>query len=107
MTASLNPTTAKLLDLYIEKQSQHKKDGIFIDELRKQIQDAINLGELDELIDKERYVYNGLSISVYERKSWKYSAAVDALREQEQFNGTATQTTATSYRFTVKTDDES
>ena len=106
MTALLNPTTANLLDLYIAKQSQLKKDEAFLAGLRQQIQDAINLGELDALIDKERYVYNGLSISVFERKSWKYSSAVDALREQEQFNGTATQTTATSYRFTVKTNDD-
>ena len=105
MTASLNPTTAKLLDLYIVKQAQLKKDEALLAELRTQIQDAINLGELDELIDGERYVYDGLSISVYERKSWKYSSAVDALREQEQFNGTATQSTATSYRFTVKSSD--
>ena len=106
MTASLNPTTAKLLDLYIVKQAQLKKDEALLAELRTQIQDAINLGELDGLIDGERYVYDGLSISVYERKTWKYSSAVDALREQEQFNGTATQSTATSYRFTVKSSDQ-
>ena len=102
MTASLNQSTSQLLDLFVSKQAELKKLETFVTELRKQIQTAIELGELESLVDDGRYVYDNLQIQVVERKTWKYSSAVDALREQEQFNGTATQTTNASYRFVVK-----
>ena len=74
----------------------------FMTELRKQIQVAIELGELESLDDAGRYVYENLQIQVVERKTWKYSPAVDQLKEKEQFNGNATQTASSSYRFVVK-----
>ena len=104
MTASLSQSTNQLLDLFISKQAELKALETFVNELRKQIQTAIELGELDSLNDQGTYVYQNLKVAVVERKTWKYSSAVDALREQEQFNGTATQTTNASYRFTVKSD---
>jgi hypothetical protein len=101
-TASPSPSTTKLLDLFISKQAELKTLETFITELRKQIQTAIELGELESLDDAGRYVYDNLQIQVVERKTWKYSSAVDALKEKEQFNGNATQTSNTSYRFVIK-----
>ena len=105
MTASPSPSTTKLLDVFIEKQAQIKNLEAIVAELRKQIQTAIELGELDSLDDAGRYQYKNLTIQNVPRKSWKYSAAVDQLREKEQFNGDATQTISTSYRFIVKDTD--
>ena len=101
-TASIAPSTTQLLDVFIAKQEQLKNLEAIVTELRKQIQTAIELGELDSLDDAGRYQYENLQIQVVERKTWKYSPAVDALREQEQFNGNATQTTNASYRFVIK-----
>ena len=100
--AGLNPSTTKLLDLFISKQAELKALDTFVGELRKQIQTAIELGELESLDDAGRYVYENLQIQVVERKTWKYSPAVEALKEKEQFNGNATQSTNASYRFVVK-----
>ena len=99
---SLSPSTTQLLDLFISKQVELKQLEAFITELRKQIQTAIELGELESLNDQGKYAYDNLQIQVVERKSWKYSPAVEALKEREQFNGDATQTTNASYRFLVK-----
>jgi len=101
-TVSLSQSTTQLLDLFISKQAELKTLETFITELRKQIQVAIELGELESLDDQGRYVYDNLQIQVVERKTWKYSSAVDALKEKEQFNGNATQTSNTSYRFVIK-----
>jgi hypothetical protein len=101
-TAGPSPSTTQLLDLFISKQAELKTLETFITELRKQIQTAIELGELESLDDAGRYVYDNLQIQVVERKTWKYSSAVDALKEKEQFNGNATQTSNTSYRFVIK-----
>ena len=101
-TASISPSTTQLLDLFISKQAELKTLETFVTELRKQIQVAIELGELESLDDAGRYVYENLQIQVVERKTWKYSPAVEALKEKEQFNGNATQSTNASYRFVVK-----
>ena len=101
-TVSLSQSTTQLLDLFISKQVELKQLEAFIGELRKQIQTAIELGELESLNDQGKYAYDNLQIQVVERKSWKYSPAVEALKEREQFNGDATQTTNASYRFLVK-----
>ena len=102
MTASPSQSTTQLLDLFISKQAELKKLETFLTDIRKQIQIAIELGELESLDDQGRYVYDNLQIQVVERKSWKYSPAVDQLKEKEQFNGNATQNTSASYRFVVK-----
>ena len=102
MTASPSQSTTQLLDLFISKQAELKKLETFLTDIRKQIQIAIELGELESLDDQGRYVYDNLQIQVVERKSWKYSPAVDQLKEKEQFNGNATQTTNASYRFVLK-----
>ncbi len=102
MTASPNQSTTQLLDLFISKQSELKTLETFVAELRKQIQTAAELGELDSFDDAGRYQYKNLTIQNVPRKSWKYSAAVDQLREKEQFNGDATQAISTSYRFIIK-----
>ena len=102
MTASPSQSTTQLLDLFISKQAELKKLETFLTDIRKQIQIAIELGELESLDDQGRYVYDNLQIQVVERKTWKYSSAVDQLKEKEQFNGNATQTTNASYRFVVK-----
>ena len=102
MTASPSPSTTKLLDLFISKQAELKALDTFVAELRKQIQTAIELGELESLDDAGRYQYQNLQIQVVERKTWKYSSAVDTLKEREQFNGNATQTTNSAYRFLIK-----
>ena len=102
MTASPSPSTTQLLDLFISKQAELKALDTFVGELRKQIQTAIELGELESLDDGGRFQYENLQIQVVERKTWKYSSAVETLKEREQFNGNATQTTNASYRFLVK-----
>ena len=101
-TASISQSTTQLLDLFISKQAELKKLETFLTDIRKQIQIAIELGELESLDDQGRYVYDNLQIQVVERKTWKYSSAVDQLKEKEQFNGNATQTTNASYRFVLK-----
>ena len=101
-TASISQSTTQLLDLFISKQAEFKKLETFLTDIRKQIQIAIELGELESLDDQGRYVYDNLQIQVVERKTWKYSSAVDQLKEKEQFNGNATQTTNASYRFVLK-----
>lgn len=101
-TASLSQSTTQLLDVFLAKQTQLKNLEVIVAELRKRIQTAIEQGELDSLDDAGRYVYENLQIQVVERKTWKYSAAVEALKEKEQFNGNATQSTNASYRFVVK-----
>ena len=93
MTASPSPSTTQLLDLFISKQAELKALDTFVGELRKQIQTAIELGELESLDDGGRFQYENLQIQVVERKTWKYSSAVETLKEREQFNGNATQTT--------------
>ena len=105
MTALPSPSTTRLLDVFIEKQAQIKNLEAIVAELRKQIQTAIELGELDSLDDAGRYQYKNLTIQNVPRKSWKYSAAIDQLKEREQFNGNATQTISASYRFIVKDTD--
>ena len=60
MTASLNPSTTKLLDLFISKQAELKALDTFVGELRKQIQTAIELGELESLDDGGRFQYENL-----------------------------------------------
>ena len=101
-TASISPSTTQLLDVFLAKQAQLKNLEAIVTELRKQIQTAIELGELESLDDAGRYVYENLQIQVVERKTWKYSPAVDQLKEKEQFNGNATQSSSASYRFVVK-----
>ena len=101
-TASVSLSTTQLLDVFLAKQAQLKNLEGIVAELRKRIQTAIELGELDSLGDAGRYVYENLQIQVVERKTWKYSPAVEALKEKEQFNGNATQSTNASYRFVVK-----
>ena len=105
MTASPSQSTTQLLDLFISKQAELKKLETFLTDIRKQIQIAIELGELESLDDQGRYVYDNLQIQVVERKSWKYSPAVDQLREREQFDGTAKQQINSSYRFVIKQND--
>ena len=105
MTASLNRSTKNLLDAFISRQQQIKNLEAIVAELRKEIQTAIELGALDSLDDAGRYQYKNLTIQNVPRKSWKYSAAVDQLKEKEQFNGDATQTINASYRFIVKDTD--
>ena len=101
--SSPSQSTTQLLDLFfISKQAELKKLETFLTDIRKQIQIAIELGELESLDDQGRYVYDNLQIQVVERKTWKYSSAVDQLKEKEQFNGNATQTTNASYRFVLK-----
>ena len=101
-TVGLSPSTTQLLDVFLAKQAQLKNLEAIVTELRKQIQTAIELGELESLDDAGRYVYENLQIQVVERKTWRYSPAVDQLKEKEQFNGNATQSTNASYRFVVK-----
>lgn len=93
---------AQLLDIFISKQQEFKELTTFIAELRKQIQMAIELGELDPLSHQDKFIYDILEIQTVERKTWKYSTAVETLKEREQFNGHAKQTITTSYRFTLK-----
>ena len=79
---------------------------MIVAELRKRIQTAIELGELDSLDDAGRYQYENLQIQRVERKTWKYSpettASIETLKERDQFSGNATQSTSASYRFVVK-----
>jgi len=93
---------AQLLDIFISKQQEFKELTTFMAELRKQIQMAIELGELDPLSHQDKFIHDILEIQPVERKTWKYSTAVETLKEREQFNGHAKQTITTSYRFTLK-----
>ena len=102
-TVGLSPSTTQLLDVFLAKQAQLKNLEAIVTELRKQIQTAIELGELESLDDAGRYVYENLQIQVVESKDMEVTApAVDQLKEKEQFNGNATQSTNASYRFVVK-----
>lgn len=92
----------QLLDLFISKQAELKVLETFVSDLRKQIETAIQLGELDALQDNGKFIYDNLQIQTVERKTWKYSTAVEALKEREQFNGNAKATVNTSYRFILK-----
>lgn len=98
-------STTKLLDLLIDRQSELKKLDAFVKEIRKIIEISIGLGELESLAVDGTYVYNNLRIQPVSRKVWEYSPAVDALKEQEQFNGTALQKTNVSHRFIIKDPD--
>ncbi len=99
---NLNPSTKALLELYIGKKRELKKLATFVDELNKQIQTAIGLGELDGCVyDNNRYQYGALTITGVQRKTWKYSQAVKDLQEQEQFEGAAEQVVSESYRFNI------
>ena len=99
---SLSRSTQNLLDLYIDRKRELKKLATFVDDLHQQIQHAISLGELDScIIDKNRFQHGPLTITGVQRKTWKYSAAVKTLQEQEQFEGVATQTISESYRFNI------
>ena len=102
-TVGINP----LLDLYIDKQNELKALVAFVDDLRDQIQNAIELGELDVYKTKGRFDYRNLSIQTTQRQSWKYSSAVAQLKEQEQFTGAAEKTFSCSYRFVVKPNEQS
>ena len=95
-----------LLDLYIDKQNELKALTAFVDDLRDQITDAIESGELDVYKTKGRFDYRNLSIQTTQRQSWKYSAAVAQLKEREQFTGAAEKTFSSSYRFVVKPDEQ-
>ena len=103
--SSLNPKIKDLLDRYVADTQDLKKRIKFNEELKEQIKTAINLGELDTIIyDGNRFQHGALTITGFQRKSWKYTQAVKNLQEQEQFNGTAEQTVTDSYRFNI-TDD--
>ena len=69
MTASPNPSTTKLLDVFIEKQAQIKNLEAIVAELRKQIQDRNRAGELDSLDDAGRYQYKNLTIQTSHAKA--------------------------------------
>ena len=102
-TASISQSTTQLLDVFLAKQAQLKNLEVIVAELRKRIQAAIEEGELESLDDAGRYVYENLQIQVVESKDMEVTrSAVDQLKEKEQFNGNATQTSNSSYRFVVK-----
>jgi hypothetical protein len=92
----------QLLDLFISKQAELKVLETFVSDIRKQIETAIELGELDELQVQGKFIYDNLQIQTVERKTWKYSTAVETLKEREQFNGNAKATVSSSYRFLLK-----
>ena len=71
MTASLSPSTKDLLDHFISLQQQLKFVEANVARVRKEIQTAIELGELDSLDDAGRYQYENLTIQNVPRKTWK------------------------------------
>ena len=98
----LHPKTKDLLDRYVLDTLELKARVKFNEELKEQIKTAINLGELDSIIyDGNRFQHGALTITGFQRKSWKYTQAVKDLQEQEQFNGTAEQVVTNSYRFNI------
>lgn len=104
MTVFSNHSTEDLLDFYIKQSGRLKKERTILDEAKEEVQTRIQKGELESYRDMNKYVYESLVITNFERTTWKYSPAVESLKEQEQFNGTATQATAITYRLTVKND---
>ena len=106
MTASLNPSTTQLLDVFIAKQEQLKRSRSDRQRTSQADSDSYRArASLEALDDAGRFNYKNLTIQVVPRKTWKYSSAVETLKEREQFNGHATQSTSASYRFIVKDTD--
>jgi lipopolysaccharide biosynthesis regulator YciM len=64
------------------------------------VQAAIDAGEIK--LENDRYQEGGLYINVVERTNYKFSPAVDALREQEIFEQIATAQKTASLRFVYK-----
>lgn len=104
-TAGINPATIKLLEDVQEAARQSKAAQAIEKELRAKLQIAYDLGELDELLQDGKGVWDLLQISVVQRNTWKYSNAVSELQEQEQFNGTATKQTSSSLRLSIRDRD--
>ena len=104
MTVFSNHSTEDLLDFYIKQTARFKKERTILDEVKDELQDRIDKGELESYRDMNKYVYDSLVITYFERTTWKYSPAVESLKEQEQFNGNATPASAITYRFAVKND---
>ena len=104
MTVFSNHSTKELLDFYIKQTARFKKERAILDEVKDEVQSRIDKGELESYRDMNKYVYDSLVITYFERTTWKYSPAVESLKEQEQFNGNATPASAITYRFAVKND---
>ena len=66
----------------------------------QEVLDAISIGEI-ELTDN-RFAEGRYLLQRVERQTFKYSAAVDALKEQEIFEGVATGNKTASLRFIEK-----
>jgi len=93
----------------MERKADLKALAVIVDDLTKQVQDAIELGELDPIkSDKGSYTLGALTISPVQRKTWEYSSylttSIKQLQEQEQVEGVATQKISRSYRFSLKDD---
>jgi hypothetical protein len=101
---SLNLTTEGLLNLYISKRKEQKTLDTFVASLKEQVCKAIEMGELEQFETEGQYNLPGLVISTVNRKTFQYSPAVKELKEQEEFEGTATQRLTTSYSFKVLDD---
>jgi len=98
---SLNLTTQGLLNLYVSKRKEQKVLDFFVTSLKEQLCKAIEMGELKEFQKEGKYDLPGLTITSVKRRSFKYSQAVDDLKEREEVDGIATQRLTESYSFKI------
>lgn len=98
---SLNLTTQGLLNLYVSKRKEQKVLDFFVTSLKEQLCKAIEMGELEEFQKEGKYTLPGLIVTSVKRRSFKYSQAVDDLKEREEVDGIATQRLTESYSFKI------
>ena len=92
----MHPALLTRIDLIKRKKALQ----IELDANLAAVQEAIDRGEIK--LENDRYSEGGLSINVVERTNYKFSPAVDALREQEIFEQIATAQKTASLRFVYK-----
>lgn len=91
-----------LIESYRKRLKAHKLEAEALDVMKKQIINAIELGEYDDLRDGDKIIADGLTITSYTMKRWgNYSDAVKKLQEQEQLEGPAKLSSTLSYRFNL------
>jgi len=66
----------------------------------QEVEDAIALGEIK--LTEGRFIEGRFQLQQLERRTFKYSAAVDPLKDQEVFEGVATEKRTVGLRFLEK-----
>ena len=94
----MHPALLTRIDLIKRKKAMQAE----FDANTADIEAAIALGEIK--FHGNSYKENGLHLQRVERTTYKYSPAIDAMREQEIMEGIAQSSKTTSLRFVYKDD---